>query len=128
MNRRGFMGTILALGAAPAIVKAGSLMPIVVPDRRIIRFRRWEPQFQDITRTFDEFLREGEIGRIDNFRIATTGLTLEFSNDQEHWFAKHSNQPLPRYMRARIVDESEALIRRPMLVKIDVGQELRGLA
>ena len=31
MNRRGFIGSILAFGAAPAIVRAGSLMPIVVP-------------------------------------------------------------------------------------------------
>lgn len=29
MNRRGFMGTMLALGAAPAIVRADSLMRIV---------------------------------------------------------------------------------------------------
>src|SRR5512147_2272809 len=28
MNRRGFLGSILALGAAPAIVRADSLMPI----------------------------------------------------------------------------------------------------
>lgn len=31
MNRRGFMGSILALGAAPAIVRADSLMRIVAP-------------------------------------------------------------------------------------------------
>lgn len=29
MNRRGFLGSILALGAAPAIVRADSLMRIV---------------------------------------------------------------------------------------------------
>lgn len=29
MDRRGFMGTILALSAAPAVVRAESLMPIV---------------------------------------------------------------------------------------------------
>lgn len=28
MNRRSFIGTVLALGAAPAIVRASSLMPI----------------------------------------------------------------------------------------------------
>lgn len=28
MNRRGFLGAILAAGAAPAIVKAASLMPV----------------------------------------------------------------------------------------------------
>lgn len=34
MNRRGFLSSILALGAAPAIVRAASLMPargIVIP-------------------------------------------------------------------------------------------------
>ena len=28
MNRRGFLGSILALGCAPAIVRASSLMPV----------------------------------------------------------------------------------------------------
>ena len=31
MNRRGFLGSILALGAAPAIVSATNLMPIWTP-------------------------------------------------------------------------------------------------
>ena len=31
MNRRGFLGSILALGAAPAIVKASSLMKVPAP-------------------------------------------------------------------------------------------------
>lgn len=31
MNRRGFLQGMLAAGAAPAIVKASSLMPIFVP-------------------------------------------------------------------------------------------------
>ena len=35
INRRGFLGAILAAAAAPAIVKAGSLMRI---DPRIVRF------------------------------------------------------------------------------------------
>lgn len=34
MNRRGFLGTMLALGAAPAVVRAESLMRIVVPTTR----------------------------------------------------------------------------------------------
>lgn len=33
MDRRGFLKSILALGAAPAIVKAESLMPLLVPKR-----------------------------------------------------------------------------------------------
>ena len=35
MQRRGFMAAILAAGAAPAFVKAGTLMPLWVPNREI---------------------------------------------------------------------------------------------
>lgn len=35
MNRRGFLGSILALGAAPAIVRADSLMRLVPVDTLI---------------------------------------------------------------------------------------------
>ncbi len=38
MNRRGFLGAILATGVAPAFVRAESLMRIVVPSREI-----WTP-------------------------------------------------------------------------------------
>lgn len=36
MNRRGFLGSILALGAAPAIVRADSLMRIVPRDALVL--------------------------------------------------------------------------------------------
>lgn len=36
MNRRGFLGAMLAAAAAPAIVRAESLMKIVVPKKEII--------------------------------------------------------------------------------------------
>lgn len=36
MNRRGFMGAILAAGVAPFVVKAGSLMAVRVPENAII--------------------------------------------------------------------------------------------
>lgn len=36
MNRRGFLGAILACGVAPAIVRAESLMKIYVPQQKII--------------------------------------------------------------------------------------------
>ena len=39
MNRRGFLQTCLALAAAPAIVRADSLMRIVPRDTRIIALR-----------------------------------------------------------------------------------------
>lgn len=37
ITRRGFLAGMLAVGAAPAIVRADSLMKIVVPKREIIR-------------------------------------------------------------------------------------------
>lgn len=36
MNRRGFLGTMLGVMAAPAVVKAENLMKIVVPKQEII--------------------------------------------------------------------------------------------
>lgn len=36
MNRRGFMGAILAASVAPFVVKAGSLMAVRVPENAII--------------------------------------------------------------------------------------------
>lgn len=36
MNRRGFLGSILALGAAPAIVRADSLMRIVPRETTVL--------------------------------------------------------------------------------------------
>ena len=36
MNRRGFLGSILALGAAPAIVRAESLMTLWVPSQEVV--------------------------------------------------------------------------------------------
>lgn len=41
MNRRGFLGAILAAGLAPAYVKASSLMPVVS--------RIWTPDAADVT-------------------------------------------------------------------------------
>lgn len=49
MNRRGFLSTMLALGAAPAVVRATSLMPV-----------RTRP-----------ILVTGTIGSIEGFRIIT---------------------------------------------------------
>ena len=37
LNRRGFIGSILALGAAPAIVRADSLMRVVARDTSVSR-------------------------------------------------------------------------------------------
>lgn len=40
MNRRGFLGSILALGAAPAIVKAESLMRIAAPAAEVFTWHQ----------------------------------------------------------------------------------------
>ena len=53
MNRRGFLGTILALGVAPAIVKASSLARIFPSERRGIF--------------------KGELGRWDGVRFISPG-------------------------------------------------------
>jgi len=42
MDRRGFMGSILALGIAPAVVRYSSLMPIVVPGPLIVEPNAYE--------------------------------------------------------------------------------------
>lgn len=84
MNRRGFLGAILAAAAAPVVVKAESLMrvkPIVLPG---------DAEFQDITVTLGDYvdarrdavavtrkmlglarprLLDGELGQIDSLCI-----------------------------------------------------------
>lgn len=49
MNRRGFLGSILALGAAPAIVRAESLMRIIAPSQELTFFSA------ELTLTIDEY-------------------------------------------------------------------------
>lgn len=51
MNRRGFLGSILALGAAPAIVRADSLMRIVPVDTDVLQFKQyeWTTDYLDIS-------------------------------------------------------------------------------
>jgi len=60
MDRRGFIGSILALGAAPALVKYGNIMPI---------FKRAE---NGLVLPDDEIATK--VG--DSTRILTSGLTL----------------------------------------------------
>jgi hypothetical protein len=42
MDRRGFLRGVLAAGMAPAIVRAGSIMPIWVPKDDLIRIPAWD--------------------------------------------------------------------------------------
>lgn len=57
MNRRGFLGAILAAAAAPAIVRAASLMPVAAP-------KVWTPPDTIFT---------GEIGRHERVRMVVVG-------------------------------------------------------
>ena len=47
LSRRGFLGRMLALAAAPAIVRAESLMPIYVPKLYVPDYSEWLPQVGD---------------------------------------------------------------------------------
>jgi hypothetical protein len=49
MNRRGFIGSILALGAAPAIVRADSLMRIVPVGTLVERVQFYQASRQDLS-------------------------------------------------------------------------------
>jgi hypothetical protein len=53
MNRRGFLGAMIAAAAAPAIVRASSLMPVAAP-------KVWTPP---------QTLFTGELGYIEGFRF-----------------------------------------------------------
>jgi hypothetical protein len=62
MNRRGFLGSILAIGAAPAIVRADSLMRIVAMDATLIvpevgRLGEFNFYESDLTLTLDDYSR-----------------------------------------------------------------------
>ena len=62
MNRRGFLGSIIALAAAPAIVRADALMRIVPRDAVII-----VPDIQDMVRStrFYDLGSDSFVTRID---------------------------------------------------------------
>lgn len=66
-NRRSFLGSILAAGMAPAIVKADNLMKIVVPRQDLIL-----PDLAiDLGSPQGDFTIEAfmDLGKIDEFRI-----------------------------------------------------------
>ena len=53
MNRRGFLSGILASTAAPAIVRADSLMKIVVPQQGLEPWQLWTSWWVDRARAQD---------------------------------------------------------------------------
>ena len=85
MNRRGFLGAILAACAAPAVVKASSIMRIS-PDRGIWLLNQDAVMFRDgtVVTGFDlgradgdmtvavRIARDGQIGMVDRFSIIET--------------------------------------------------------
>lgn len=57
LSRRGFLGGILALGAAPAIIKAESLMKLYVPPKLIL----WGDGIHDDTRALQAAINGEEV-------------------------------------------------------------------
>jgi hypothetical protein len=71
MNRRGLLGAILAAAAAPAFVKAGTLMPIYVP-------KLWTPA--DYTDLLQGMLDRGEPIVGGAYRISRTLVLRDGAN------------------------------------------------
>ena len=59
MNRRGFLGAILATAAAPAIIKASALMPIYVPRPEILTL--WGDGIHDDAAALQAFVSGGVV-------------------------------------------------------------------
>lgn len=72
LSRRGFLGAILAAGAAPAIVKAESLMKVFVPPVKVLIANR---SVSDVPIGLGKTLYTGEIGRYEGFRVVYDELT-----------------------------------------------------
>lgn len=68
MDRRGFLGAMLALGAAPAIVRADSLMRIVVPREAALIL--WGDGIHDDTVALQTFVDGGRVVRPDGLALA----------------------------------------------------------
>lgn len=82
MNRRGFMGSILALGAAPAIVRADSLMRIIAPET-LVEEVPFELDFtaQELTLSMDEFSR---LYIIPTMRVLVSGIESDILRGLGH--------------------------------------------
>lgn len=71
MNRRSFLGSILALGAAPAIVKADSLMRVVRPTFAESRVILWGDLLHDDTAALQAFLDRKPVFYQDGTPVGT---------------------------------------------------------
>jgi hypothetical protein len=105
MNRRGFLlGSILAAGLAPAIVKAEILMPvrqIIVPPRTV-KFRRYAPGF-DFGRD-DKTVVTLVAGQGEDLRIVSATEYAGMSLAQMHRIkAEMLRQAQPSFMFERYV-------------------------
>lgn len=86
MNRRGFLGAILAAGVAPAAIGSGVLMPvkrIVTPDRNFYHnLVRWADDFMAgaspiVVNSLPPELMHGELGVIEGMRFITSAYIVD---------------------------------------------------
>lgn len=84
MNRRGFLSSILALGCAPAIVKAEILMPvrkIIVPEAFMFdNVARWEPSRVWWSHLNDPLQWDGGGQSVELPAASIDGWTFKFEN------------------------------------------------
>ena len=102
IGRRSFLAGILAAGAAPAIVKAESLMKIVVPSHRVL----WRDKF-------------GELGQIDGFRIVTSEMMRGIKSPL-HLIGRSRPMPNPNLQSLRFRRYAGG----PLLVPRDISIDL----
>lgn len=85
INRRGFLKSMLALGAAPAIVKAENLMKIFVPSQEIILL---DKTIEVTTKLFT--------GHIDELRISQWfNIVVVRKSNEVRTFVNGVESPLP---------------------------------
>lgn len=82
MNRRGFLTSIIALGAAPAIVRADSLMRVVPMDVDVFGYRGWNERW-DWSQYYDDGQVVYDYGQVfKNPRSTIDGYVVAIHTDQ----------------------------------------------
>lgn len=104
VSRRGFLTGMLALGAAPAIVRAASLMPVVTPAGLIV--------------PSGDVLLPMEIGRIDGFRFIQSQVYDAMPDELTYYAIMHQSmeQAVNEMMRTgtgftKVLYRGEVLLR-----------------